>query len=237
MAKITVDGPFPRRIDDYVLYKLDDQIIMRATSGFTSEALKTATKYALSRQNASEFGRLSSICKALRLALKDYLPKQNNLLVVNSLVKKMRQLLVYDCVSVRGERTLANAMATVEARAQFKGYSFNPVAVGAFKTVFNAESVAIATANIIIPEGATSVAFTLVSLVFDFDTKASFLTESQHHFYGLTALPDVVELVVPKIERVSGELFTIMVVAFYFQDETGFVPLKDDSSKVVLVLD
>lgn len=31
MAKITVDGPFPKRIDDYVLYKLDDQIIMRAT--------------------------------------------------------------------------------------------------------------------------------------------------------------------------------------------------------------
>jgi len=76
MAKVTVEGKFPKRIDDYVLYKLGDQIIIRANSGFTSKALKTSPKYALSRQNASEFGRVSATCKQLRLALSGFLPKK-----------------------------------------------------------------------------------------------------------------------------------------------------------------
>ena len=101
MAKVTVEGKYPKRIGNYVLYPLNDEVIMKAKSGFTSKALKTSPKYALSRQNASEFGRVSSTCKELRLALKDYLPKKNNLLVVNNLTKKMRQLLGVDTGSVR----------------------------------------------------------------------------------------------------------------------------------------
>lgn len=88
MAKVIIDGKFPKRIDNLVLYKLDNQVIIREISGFTSVNLLTSPKYLLSRQNASEFGRVSSTCKQLRLVLKDYLPKKNNLLVVNSLTKK-----------------------------------------------------------------------------------------------------------------------------------------------------
>ena len=59
MAKITsYEGKLPKRIEDYVIYPLNGAIIIRAKSGFTSKALKNSPKYALSRQNASEFGRV-----------------------------------------------------------------------------------------------------------------------------------------------------------------------------------
>ena len=237
MAKVIVEGKFPKRIGNYVLYPLASDIVMKKKSGFTREALKTSPKYELSRRNASEFGRLSSTCKELRLALKDYLPKKNNLLVVNALNKKMRQLLVFDTTSVRGERTLANAMASIEGRSQLKGYHFNPVVNGANTTTFNADKLQVSTSGIDFPDGATSAGFAVVTLVFDFDTKASSLSESKKHFFNAITLPDLIELEVPKMEHTNGVLFTILVVEFYIQEDGGYVPLVNDGNKVVMIVD
>ena len=67
MAKITsFEGKIPKHIGNYVVYRLDDQLIVRANSGFTSKGLKQKAKYALCLQNASEFGLLSRTCKAIR---------------------------------------------------------------------------------------------------------------------------------------------------------------------------
>jgi len=237
MAKVIVEGKFPKRIGNYVLYPLASDIVMKKKSGFTSKALKTSPKYDLSRRNASEFGRLSSTCKELRLALKDYLPKKNNLFVVNALNKTMRQLLAFDTASVRGERTLANAMASIEVRSQLKGYHFNPVVNSAITTTFNADKLEVSTIGISFPDGATSVGFTVVTLVFDFDTKSSSLSESKKHFFNATTFPDLVDFAVPEMEHTSGVFFTILMVEFYIQEDGGYVPLVDDSSKVVMIVD
>jgi hypothetical protein len=209
---------------------------MKAKSGFTSKALKTSPKYALSRQNASEFGRVSSTCKELRLALKDYLPKKNNLLVVNNLTKKMRQLLVFDTASVRGERTLAKALATIEAQNQLKGYHFNPeMAISLDCTITN-NQLQFITDGIVLPDGATSVSCTVLSLAFNFETKTNSLCESDKYFYNLITLPNSITLEVPKMELTDGILFAILVLAFYKELDDGYVPLEDDRSKVVLIV-
>jgi hypothetical protein len=237
MAKVTVEGKYPKRIGNYVLYPLNDEVIMKAKSGFTSKALKSSPKYALSRQNASEFGRVSSTCKELRLALKDYLPKKNNLLVVNNLTKKMRQLLVFDTASVRGERTLAKALTTIEAQNQLKGYHFNPeIAISLDCRIAN-NQLQFTTDGIVLPDGATSVSCTVLSLAFNFETKTNSLCESDKHFYNLTTLPYSITLEVPKMELIDGVLFTILVLDFYKELDGGYVPLEDDRSKVVVVLD
>jgi hypothetical protein len=236
MAKVTVEGKFPRRIGDYVLYSLEDQIIIRAKSGFTSEALKTSPKYAKSRNNASEFGRISTSCKALRLALRDYLPKKNNLLVVNSLTKKMRALLVFDTESDSGDRTLARALKTTEAQKELKGYHFNPEIVTSLDYTIINNQLKFITDTIVIPDGTTSVGCTLLALAFDFETFASALCESAIDFYDVAALPDFISLEVPKIDTTNGVLFTLLVLAFYFKTEGGYVPLEDDRSNVVMIL-
>lgn len=236
MAKVTVEGRFLRRIDDYVLYKLDDQIIMRANSGFTSKALKTSPKYALSRQNASEFGRVSATCKAIRVALQLYLPKKNNLAVVNSLTKRMRQLLVYDTESVRGERTLARAMATELAQKEFKKYHFNPDAAVNLVYQMDCKQVQFVTSGLCFPDGATSVCCTVLSFAFDFDTKESSVVSSAPSFFSAATLPDTLVLAVPSLEGYSGTLFTILVVSFYSVLDGGYVPLEDDRSNMVVIL-
>ena len=53
MAKIvSYQGTLPKKIDDYVIYELDGQLVIRGISGFNSTALKKKAKYALCRQNA-----------------------------------------------------------------------------------------------------------------------------------------------------------------------------------------
>lgn len=236
MAKVTVEGKFPRRIDDYVLYKLGDQIIIRTNSGFTSKALKTSPKYALSRQNASEFGRVSATCKVIRVALQLYLPKKNNLAVVNSLTKKMRQLLVYDTESGRGERTLAKAMTSEAAQKELKGYHFNPDAAVKLGYQMDNEQVQLVTSGLCFPDGATSVCCTILSFAFDFDTKESSIVSSAPSFFSNATLPDTLVLAVPSLEGYSGTLFTFLVVSFYSVNDGGYVPLEDDRSSIIMVL-
>ena len=237
MAKVEVEGKFPKRIDDFVLYKLNDQVIIRAISGFTTKALKSSPKYALSRQNASEFGRVSSTSKQLRVALAPFLPKKNNLAVVNTLNKKMRALLPFDMESGRGERTLAKAMATAEAQQQMKGYHFNPEASSAPSCTLDGDQLQLFTAGIVVPEGANSVGIAVVALAFDYESLASSIAESEKHFFAANSLPDPLVLVVPTLEYMGGVVFTVLVIEFYSQDDTSFVPMKDDRSKVVMVVE
>lgn len=237
MAKVTVEGKFPKRIDDYVLYKLGDQIIIRANSGFTSKALKTSPKYALSRQNASEFGRVSATCKQLRLALSGFLPKKNNLAVVNTLTKKMRQVLVFDTLAVRGERTLAKAMTTIEAQNQLRGYHFNPETEISLDYSIANHQLQFITDRITFPDGATSVGCIVLTLDFNFDTCESSLSEGNNYFYNCARLPDSITIEMPKTEVSNGVLFTILVLDFFKEMDGGYLPLENDRSKVVMILD
>lgn len=238
MAKITsYEGKLPKRIEDYVIYPLNGAIIIRAKSGFTSKALKNSPKYALSRQNASEFGRVSSICKQLRMVLTSFLPKKNNLAVVNSLTKKMRQLLVFDTQSARGERVLHKALATVVAQAQLKGYDFNPDASSSIQYDIEDSTLTLFTDGIVVPKGADSVGVTIVSLTFDFETGAALLRESDKHFFKVNSIEKVLRFEVDELEDRIGVLFTILVVDFYQNNDGGFVPMDVDVDKTVLVVD
>lgn len=237
MAKVTVEGKFPKRIDGFVLYKLNKHVIIRAVSGFTSDGLKTLPKYELSRQNASEFGRVSATCKQLRLALQTVLPKKNNLAVVNSLTKKMRQVLAFDDVAARGERTLACALTTEKGRQQLFRYHFNPDGAVALDFVLQNGILQTRTASLVFPEGANSVCYTVVALGFDFETKASSFLESEKQFFSKATLPNSVALDVTELESYAGVLFTILVVRYYVQNDDAYVPVEDDTSTMVVIVD
>jgi len=168
------------------------------------------------------------------VALQLYLPKKNNLAVVNSLTKKMRQLLVYDTESVRGERTLARAMTTELAQKELKGYHFNSDAVVTLSYQMDDEQLQLVTSGLCFPDGATSVCFTVLS--FAFDTKEYRMVSSAPSFFSAATLPDSLVLAVPSLEGYSGTLFTILVVSFYSVIDGGYVPLEDDRSNMVVIL-
>jgi ribosomal protein L18 len=176
------------------------------------------------------------MCKQIRIALQTVLPKKNNLLVVNTLTKKMRQVLVFDVSSQRGERILANAMATEVGRQQLQGYHFNPEAAISLTYTLAAQRLQVDTAEIIFPEYASYVGAVALAFGFDFENAQSQLVEGERQFYSQEMMPDVFDIKVPVLEEWSGVAFVILEIKFYTEDQGSYVPVEDDRSAVVMLM-
>ena len=236
MAKIEAEGKLPKRIGNYVIYELQGQKIIRTISGFTSKALKKSPKYALSRQNASEFGRVSSLCKQVRMVLKGILPKNNNLLIVNTFTKKMREVMTFDPLSARGSRNLAVALEQDAGKKRLVGYCFNPEADLTIAYVLHESSLHLTTTAMVFPESANCVGFRVHDLEFDFRSCNHQLEGEDWSFYSKQGLPEDVVLALPKLDAQSGVVFTLLEVEFYVFEDGSYVPVADDRSKQVLVV-
>jgi hypothetical protein len=236
MAKIThYEGRLPKRIGDCVVYPLDGQLILRAKSGFTTKALKTSAKYAQCRKNAQEFGRVSRLCKVLRLALRGILPRQHNLAVVNSLTKQIRALLVYDGISGLGERTLAVAMAQAEAQQALDGYRFNPMTALDVQYVLTDTQVSGAVTAVPFTENATHLGWRVHALAFDFAASAHQLTSGEWQYTALDAPDWTFKLERPTLPDCTGVVFTVLEVVLYTPAQDGFAPCADGIKMVVVV--
>ncbi|WP_130733884.1 hypothetical protein [Flavobacterium sp. J27] len=235
MAKIEVEGTFSRRIGNYVIYELNGQMIIRAISGFTTTALQKGKKYEKCRQNAHEFGKLSSQCKAIRVALTGILPKSNNLEIVNAFTKKMRALLPFDTVSEKGKRLLAQAIQTPEAKEALQYYHFNPMSQLDLEPVtIQNGTLSFSTTALIFPMLFNCIGVKTHFLFFDFETNESWLHSSTISFFKKAKIPKIVSISLPDPPKEgSGTLFTLIEIAFFKYNKIAFLPLESDSSKIV----
>ena len=233
MARIkSYSGKIPKRIlDQYVLYKLGEELIIREISGFTSKELLHSAKYANCRKNASEFGRVSKACKGLRVLLAGILPKHNNLAVVNALTKHMRSLLVYDTQHPRGERTLASALTHEEAIRKLKGYAFNPLAPLPFG--YKVEDNQLELNDITLPEGVSWVGFRLHVVAYDWDTFEGTLHSGGWHFEQqfTTGLSNGF----PKVEVEPRKALYILELHYFEETDGAFLPVRTEEKGVWVV--
>lgn len=238
MAKIiSFEGKYFPKIEGYVIYPLGNDLIIRAHDGFTSKKLNSLSQYEVCKQNASEFGRVSSLCKHFRMAIKPYLPLKNNLLIVNSFTKKMRAVMVCDAIAPRGNRTLANALTTNEGCLLLKNHAFNPVLNWFLDVTFRDGSVHIQTDGIVFPDGSNCVSFRLIDMVFDFETAAYSLREHNLCFYDCSSLANEVVLAVADSISAKGTSFTMLEVVFYTRLSDALVRCDDDSGNQLFVLE
>jgi hypothetical protein len=237
MAKIETQGKFPKRIGDYILYNLDDTTIIRVKSGFTAADLKTAPKYEPCRQTAKEFGSVSYFCKQMRMALYGILPKQNNLALVNALTKKMREVMTYDATAARGERHLVSALTSNEGKQQLRGYNFNPEVETTITCQINKDTLTFKTKDILFAEKVSYVGFRVHHLAFDFGAVTHELVSTNWILESKTSLPKRLCLALPIKPNTSGNVFTLLEVQFYTYASGTYVPMLEDKSKSVLVVD
>lgn len=245
MAKLTGSGKVLKRIDNYVVYELDGDVIIRRNSGFTPEGMKSDPKYALSRQNAIEFGKVSSLCKQMRQSLAGILPKKNGLFICNSLVKVMRSLIALDQESVRGERLLWKAFGTAEAKSMMTGYCFNKTCVF-LKEVERAVDVdssgnlnldCLSSANYVGSfASAACLGVRWHHLDFDFKDGGSVLYSSNWLFLKADGAVSIYTIMNAFPEVVTGVLFSIVELGYFVENNGSFVPVLDDSNKIVMVL-
>jgi hypothetical protein len=248
MAKVYSDGKIPKRIaEGYVNYPLGDDHIMREISGFTTEGMKDDPKYVKSRENASEFGAVTQLCKAIRMLLNEGLPKSNNLEVCNSLTKMMRKVMCCDTVAARGNRCLKNGFESAGGKSMFTGHDFNPDGLlrNAFKGNYHFSAVKrqlvfepfTTSEAFVFPEGADAVGFRLGALGFDFDTSVGFMKLSDLVFYGYDSrITESLELSVEDFPDGEGVVFFLLEVAFFFENAGTFVSIPKNDTKVVYVL-
>lgn len=236
MAKAESDGRIPKRIGNLSFYTLEGEIIVRHVSGFTADALLKSAKYELSRKNATEFGHVSSSCKLLRTALKDLLPKTNNLAIVNAFTKKMRQILEYDVVHVRGERTLASALKNESAIAALSGYNFNPDYEQQVLYELKGKELKVCLPEIVFPEQSNCIGFRVSELEFDFATLSSRLVCGDWLFYGIESLPQNVDFLVSDDKQLLQFKFVLLEMQFHDAAHGSFLPLVNDRSKAVVLL-
>lgn len=237
MAILKTAGNYPKRIGNFVIYTSRGQTILRTCSGFTTAALKKEKKYKKCRQNANEFGNVSSLCKEIRLVLKDLLPKKNNLEVVNTFTKTMHAVMRCDTISSKGKRNLATAMETTEAKTMLKNYHFNLNAAVSLEYSLT-EAINVASVNLKPLKGAHYLGAKVHYFTFDFTTKMAQLNSSAIVFYKIRQLPEQLQLALPeRPQNCTGFLFTILELEYYTCKKIFFSPLVNDTSKVVMILD
>jgi len=235
MAIIKTPGDYPKRIGNYVIYTSREQIILRTISGFTSQALKKSAKYKKCRQNASEFGRLSALCKTIRVALQPILPKSNNLAIVNSWTKIMREVMTYDTVSKKGKRTVEAGLATTEGKLRLQNYHFNHQITYTLPVTLTTEAT-LETTAIVFPVQSQYMVACVYDLHCDWETKNHTLIAGKKVVYKKNEVPERIILPLPKETVTQKTVFTILELTFYKKIKRNFEPIEDDSSKVVMIL-
>lgn len=229
MAKITdVEGKLPKRIDDFVIYSLDDDMIIRQKSGFNTKELLNHPKYQLCRQNANEFGLVSKTCKAIRVLLADFLTKHNNLQVVNSFTKKMRSLLVYDTIHERGNRNLKTALATPEAQKALNQYLFNPDFRLQFNVFENTLQVQLPEALNLITNG--HLGMCVHYLFFDFDSLTGY---SESTTWQMQPLKDLINFDMPE-SKPEGFWIRLIQFNFFSEKDADWVPILPEERGLIV---
>jgi len=249
MAKIFSDGEIPKRFYGKVTYCLEgvDGHVVKEKTGFTTEALLNDPKYVKSRENANEFGPVSQLSKAIRMLLQEGLPISNKLEVINSLTTIMRKVMCCDSISQRGNRCLKNGFASPGGKSLFTGYDFNPSGLlrNTFKgnyrfnarkrqLVFDAFKTSTA---FVFPEGADAVGFRLGALRFDFGSSTGCYALTDLAFYGLNSRKTKkLKLRIDNFPEGEGNIFFLLELAFFVENEDSYLSFPKNDTKVVYVL-
>ena len=194
MGKLKGILQFTGSFDGLSFFESDGKIIVRRTGGFDGQAIKTQDRYVRTRENASEFGRCSTVSKQLRWALYPYLRKIKTPYLYSYVTGQLTAIMKCDTVSERGKRNVGVGMATAEGQELWDGFEFNkalalshmvsvPYAVDMAegKVVFEAFD----TDLVAFPSGATHVALQFLLLRCDFEKGIFLLGEGERMVVGI----------------------------------------------------
>lgn len=247
MAKIYSNEKIPKRIGDYVTYAVEGKgyHVLQLKTGFTKEKMASDLTYDLCLKNSNEFALVSSLCKKIRYELRDLLPKKNNGAICNSLTSIMRKAMVFDTVSVLGERNLGMAFQNEPARELLQGYDFNPF--GFLPSTFKGEFCFDIDAGILqfdsfkvakvfaFPDAASLLGIRLHHLRFDFEEGNGILQSSDWLFFGIDYRSKQLSLKMPSNFSI-GAGFYILEIDFFHNENGTILPQNNSAAKSVFVI-
>jgi len=179
--------------------------------------------------------------------LQEGLPKSKNLEVTNGLNTIMQKVMCCDTIAPRGNRCLKNGFALPGGKSLFTGYDFNPSSLlrNTFKGNyrFNARKRQLVidafktSTAFVFPEGADAVGLRLGALRFDFGSSTGFYALTDLAFYGLNSRSTKkLKLSIEDFPEGEGNVFFLLEVAFFVENEDSYLSFPKNDTKVVYVL-
>lgn len=129
MAKQTGIIKLKGTIGDLSFYRTKDGHLAREKGGIDGERIKNDPAFIRTRENGAEFGSAAKSGKLVRDAIRTFMMRSSDGRVTARLTKLMSDIRLFDSTSPRGERRVAVAIETHEAKNMLKGFNFNSQAV------------------------------------------------------------------------------------------------------------
>ena len=169
MAKLKSVIKIEGTLNELTFYKTQDGNLVRTKGGISGNRIANDPKFARTRENNNEFSSAAKSGKLIRNALRNLMSNASDGRVTSRLTQLMRQLLVFDATSNRGDRNVTTAIVDAAAKALLNNFNFNinailgtvlakPFAVNAVTGVITINGV-IPLNDIFYPAGATNVSF------------------------------------------------------------------------------
>ena len=112
-------------IGDITFYRSKDGYMAREKGGVDPSRIANDPAFLRTRENGREFSNITGAGKILRTALRPLMMNCADSKVVSRLVKIMAGIKNMDSTSDRGERNVATALDTPNAKLVFNGFDFN----------------------------------------------------------------------------------------------------------------
>jgi hypothetical protein len=245
MAKQAGILPFVGTIGGINFYYLNGKPIARkAGGGFNGKAIKSKGSMQRVRENSNEFGDCSRVNKAFREALRPFYKKHTFTHLHSRLMGLFSRLKNLDLVSKRGERLVANGVASADGLSMLQRFEYTPdchvKSVLPFNYAVAAGSYALTISGVDITQvgfinGATHIELTYGVLDFDFNSLefdlhlATSLVLDKEFLGASVVLTPIVPV------HTSGTRLSVLGVRFY-QEVDGALYILNAKDGVGFVL-
>jgi hypothetical protein len=234
---------FTGSFDGLSFYKTrQGPIRVRATGGFSGEAIRTKPNYQRTRENSAEFKHVVAVGKLLRLALRSYLQPMRIPYGHNKVVQLFHRIQRFDALHVRGARTVAQGLQTSEGKVLLDGFEFDSRhSVAQYFPVdysFLSDSGALVLSafdctTIHFPEGSTLAALRFRLLRLDFEQLEYYLSEEREITFGRNEIlpPTTLSTILP---MGTGVLIGVISTTFYHEVSGQLYSLRESGLRLLL---
>jgi len=234
-------------VENLTFFKKDGKNFVRRKGGVSKQRIETDPNFVRTRENMNEFKQSATSGKLLRLALGSLVFRAKDNKLSSRLLQTMSRIKNLDGTSARGQRTVAQGLATAAGKVNLTGFDFN--ANAALNSVlFAPYELDVPTGKVTItdfigveqlqyPEGATHVSFQAAVLAIDFNTSFSEVAYSNIENIAISLTPITIVLT-PTAVPVGGAVTLFLLSVSFFQEVNGVqYSLKNEEYSVLNILE
>ena len=247
MAKSSSIIKIEGTVEDLTFYKKDGKSFVRKKGGIPKERIANDPNFIRTRENNNEFSHSGSSGKVLKLAIGSMVFKAKDSKLSSRLLQLMSKIKNLDAVSTRGNRQVANGLATAEGKQLLKGFDFNANAPlkNVFFAPYNLDTASgvftitdfIPVEQLQFPQGATHISLQSAVVHVDFATQESEVAVSAIVNLPLNLTLSTSVLTPSSVPSGTGVQLFLLMISFYQEVNGVQYSLRNEEYNVLNIVD